>query len=119
MSMGALVSRSSSYSSTFISRPRPALFTGESAFAPPKAQGEQPIAHTLCCGLHARRRRSCGFLGFRGRGRLRRSFERVDPGLQRMILLARGDGDRLHRLELVAADHVEPADPLAHPLAKG
>ena len=33
-----------------------------------------------------------------------------------IILNARGDGDRLHRLELVAAHHVEAADPLARAL---
>ena len=34
--------------------------------------------------------------------------------LSASALLAGGDGDRLHRLEFLAADHVEAADPFAH-----
>ena len=45
-------------------------------------------------------------------------FERGDARLQDLILVARGGGHRLDRLELVAADEILPAHPFAHLLAR-
>src|SRR5688500_3543585 len=115
MSIGALVSRSISYSSTSIILV-PAFFCSrESACCAAKAQ-DSP---TICCGLLGRWRARRGLAARLGGGRRGRSrLQRLDPRLERLGLLAGGDGDRLDRLELVAAHHVEPADPFAHPLAE-
>src|SRR6478609_8118784 len=45
-------------------------------------------------------------------------FESSNPGLQDLILIASGGGHGLHRFELVAADEVLAAHPLAHLLAR-
>src|SRR4051794_1636962 len=57
-----------------------------------------------------------GGLGLGGADTL--GLERGDAAFQRLVLVARGGGHPLDRLELVAADEVHAADPLAHLLAR-
>src|SRR6478735_4403064 len=59
---------------------------------------------------------SLGALGLGSRLGLRRglAFERSHAGLQRFVLVTRGDSHGLHRLKLVAADEIHAADPFAH-----
>src|SRR3954463_12765991 len=116
MSIGPPGSRSSSNSSTFMlfrsfqcHRICPCARTSAS---------DADQATTICCGLLTRSpstRLAAGLaLGPGGGG-----FEGVEPAFQGGTFLAGGDGDRLDRLEFLAADHVEAADPVAHALAKG
>src|SRR5690349_17723519 len=56
-----------------------------------------------------------GLCGFRLRCL---AFQRVEPRLQRIGLVACRRRHRLHCLELVAADEVEPADPFLRALAR-
>src|SRR4051812_21723637 len=111
MSIGPPGSRSSSNSSTFMlfrsfqcHRICPCARTSAS---------DADQATTICCGLLTRspstRLAACLPLRLGGGG-----FERVEPAFQSRAFLAGGDGDRLDRLEFLTADHVEPADPVAH-----
>src|SRR5438067_1359419 len=116
MSMGAEVSRSISNSSTSITIVLPPVNRSESARRPVRAQGRRRQTFALCCGLTALGFGSCGFLCPLRR---RRRVQRVEAALQRLVLFAGGDRDRLHRLELLAADHVDAAHPFADALAEG
>src|SRR3954469_12791970 len=100
MSMGALVSRSSSNSSTSIIRLRPTFVQAESARRALGAQGRRTESGAICCGLRLLRGRSCGFLRLR-RGSGGGGLELGEPRRERLVFLAGGDGDRLHRLELL------------------
>src|SRR5688500_18495901 len=118
MSIGPPGSRSSSNSSTFIALLSACLQQG---ICPPalRSASDARYGTTICCGLLSRGPRTGLAARLALRLRRRGCFERLDPALQSGAFLAGGDGDRLHRLEFLAAHHVEAAVPLAHALAKG
>ena len=92
--------------------PGPLMFTAESACCAAKAQESLALPVNKTVDSQA----AAPALPFLARGLRALAFERVEPGFQRLILLARGDRHRLDRLEFLAGNEVEPADPVARAL---
>src|SRR5207237_1768884 len=119
MSIGALASRSSSNSSMFMPAQCPDLFRVN---LPAQARKRKQVWKRWLTKLWIVRALShSGAAAAFPAGRLggrRRSlpFQRVHARLQRLILLARGDGHCLNRVELLAGYQIEPAAALARTL---